>query len=483
MSWTRRNLLAALPSAAAVASTGVKAAPSTTKVDVVVIGAGLAGLNAALNLEDQGLRALVLEAQPTPGGRLHTIRRGDHVLDCGATTIGPEYGRVRALAARFEVPLIPPHRRGGMAWQVNGQLGAAKDWATSPANKTTGFEHAILPAQLEPATITRFAKLSAPDEWRSPEAAQWDIPLDAYYRQCGLSDEAIRLIAISSNCEDLATTSAVFQMKELLSISTWGAAGGQKNSVYEAGAEDFHYIDGGSDRLPAAIVKGMKSEVRCSTPVSAIAMTAKGCTVTCADGSKITCQYVISAVPLTALAKIAITPKPTGLRAESIDKALYMGTSHFFFEVLSPYWEKDGVDPGLITDGGIERVFANIGPSGKVEMLDVWINGAGATRFDKMPADQAIMAVTEELYRLRPSTRGAVRFVATYSWANNPWITGNKHIFQPGQVTRFGQQIADPWQRMHFAGEHTRDIEPGMEAAAATGERAAFEILERMGKA
>jgi monoamine oxidase len=87
------------------------------------------------------------------------------------------------------------------------------------------------------------------------------------------------------------------------------------------------------------------------------------------------------------------------------------------------------------------------------------------------------------MYRLRPSLKGAIRFLASHSWANNRWVTGNKHIFQPGQVTRFGQQIADPWQRLHFAGEHTRDIEPGMEAAAATGERAAFEILARMGKA
>ena len=482
MSWTRRNLLAAFP-AVAVASGAKAAVTRTTKVDVVVIGAGLAGLNAALNLEDLGVRTLVLEAQASPGGRLHTIRRGEHVMDCGATTIGPEYGRIRSLAARFDVPLAPPHRRGGMAWQINGQLGAAKDWATSPANRTQGFEHPIPPVALEPAAITRFAKLSAPDEWRAPEAAAWDIPLDQFYRQCGLSDEAIRLIAISSNCQDLSTTSALFQMKELLSLTTWGAAGGQKNSVYEAGAEDFHYIEGGSDRLPAAIVAGMKSEVRCSAPVAAIDMTAKGCTVTCADGRRITCQYVVSAVPLTALSKIAITPKPTGIRAESIDQALYMGTSHFFFEVLSPYWEKDGVDPGLITDGSIERVFANIGKSGQVEMLDVWINGSGATRFDKLPADEAVAAVTEELYRLRPSLRGAIRFVATYSWANNPFVTGNKHIFQPGQVTRFGKQIADPWHRLHFAGEHTRDIEPGMEAAAATGERAAFEILERMGKA
>lgn len=480
---TRRSLLGAMPAGLVAASGTARAAKATERVDVVVIGAGLAGLNAALNLEDLGASALVLEAGSKPGGRLHTLRDKDRHYDCGATTIGPEYGRVRAMADRFEVPLTSPHKRGGLAWHFNGTLGKAADWKDSPANRTEGFERAILPAQLEPAVINKFAKLAEPDAWRSPEAAEWDIPLDEFYRSCGLSEEALRLIEISCNCETLSTSSAVFQMKEIQSISAWGQAGGQKNSVYEAGTGDFHYVEGGADRLPEAVAKGMKSEVRCSTPVIAIDMDKRGAVVTCADGTQIACKYVISAVPFGALARIKITPKPTGVRAESINNSLYMGTTHFFFEVTAPYWEKDGVDPGLITDGPIERVFANKGDSGEVEWLDVWINGAGAKQFDRLPADLAAIKVTESLYELRPSMRGAIRFAGTYSWANNPYVGGNKHIFKPGQVKAFGNQIADPWHRLHFAGEHTRDIEPGMEAAAATGERAAFEILEKMGLA
>lgn len=480
---SRRSLLGAAPAGWIAASATARAVKAPEQVDVVVIGAGLAGLNAALNLEDLGVRALVLEAQAKPGGRLHTLRNTDRHFDCGATTIGPEYGRVRALAARFDVPLVPPHKRGGLAWNFNGTLGKAADWKDSSANRTQGFERALSPAQLEPAVIAKSAKLKEPDAWRSPEAAEWDIPLDEFYRSCGVSEEALRLIEISCNCESLKTSSAVFQMKEIQSISAWGQAGGQKNSVYEAGSGDFHYIEGGSDKLPEAIAKGMKSDVRCSTPVTAIDMTSRGAMVTCADGTRIACRYVVSAVPFGALARIAITPKPTGVRAESINDSLYMGTTHFFFEVTAPYWERDGAEPGLITDGPIERVFANIGASGQVEWLDVWVNGAGTRAFDRLPPELAAIKATEALYALRPSMRGAIRFVGTHSWANDPYIGGNKHIFKPGQVKRFANQIADPWHRLHFAGEHTRDIEPGMEAAAATGERAAFEILEKLGKA
>lgn len=463
-----------------LAATPARAA--TERFDVAVIGAGLAGLNAATILSDLGARVIVLEANEKPGGRLHTLRTDDGYFDCGATTIGPQYGRIRALAERFGVELIRPHRRGGMAWAIGGHSGNSPDWETATANRTQGDEREVAIAQLEVAMINRFGKLPTADAWRDPAFAKWDIPLDQFYRECGISDEAIRLIETTSNCETLATTSALFQMKEIQSISSWGKqGGGQKNSVYEAGTGDFHYIAGGSDKLPEAIMQGLDIPVRCNMPVAAIDMTKSGCDLTCVDGTRIACDFVISAIPLQALSRISISPRPTGVRAESIDNALYMGTSHFFFAVTAPYWEKDGLEPGLITDGAIERVFANKGDSGEVEWLDVWVNGAGSLPFDAVAPEMAMENIIAELARIRPAMKGAVRPLGSYSWRRNSFVGGNKHIFRPGEVTRFGNTIAEPWLRLHFAGEHTRDIEPGMEAAAATGERAAFEVLERMG--
>lgn len=483
MGLTRRQMLGRTSLfMASLAATPARAAAE--RFEVVVIGAGLAGLNAATILSDLGARTIVLEASETPGGRLHTLRNGDGYFDCGATTIGPQYGRVRALAERFGVALIPPHRRAGMAWAIHGQSGNTADWKTSPANHSRGDEREIAIARLEVEMINRFGKLPTPDAWREPEFAKWDIPLDQFYRDCGLSDEAIRLLEIPSNCETLATTSALFQMKELQSISSWGKqGGGQKNSVYEAGTDDFHYIADGSDTLPRAIAEGLDVPVRCTMPVAAIDMTKAGCEVTCADGTRIACDYVISAVPLSALSRIAISPQPANESTGLITNALYMGTSHFFFAVTAPYWERDGLEPGLITDGAIERVFANKGTSGEVEWLDVWVNGAGTLPFDACAPEYAMNFVTAELARIRPAMKDAVRPLGNYSWRRNPYVGGNKHIFRPGEVRRYGNVIAKPWQRLHFAGEHTRDIEPGMEAAAATGERAAFEVLERMGKA
>lgn len=135
-------------------------------------------------------------------------------------------GLASALAERFGVEFIPPHRRGGMAWAIGGHSGNSPDWETANANRTQGDEREVAIAQLEVAMINRFGKLPTADAWRDPTFAKWDIPLDQFYRECGISDEAIRLIETTSNCETLATTSALFQMKEIQSISSWGKQGG-----------------------------------------------------------------------------------------------------------------------------------------------------------------------------------------------------------------------------------------------------------------
>jgi monoamine oxidase len=71
-----------------------------TDCDVAVIGAGISGLAAALELEAQGDRVQVLEAQNRTGGRIHSMRQLATNAEAGATYIGAGYRRFMALAER-----------------------------------------------------------------------------------------------------------------------------------------------------------------------------------------------------------------------------------------------------------------------------------------------------------------------------------------------------------------------------------------------
>ena len=99
----------ALP-AAVSSRADVGAAPHrlpTTRSDVIVIGAGLSGLNAALLLEEQGLKVTVLEGRDRIGGRLLTLQDVPGRPEAGGNGIGHSYARLLDLASRLGLRLGP----------------------------------------------------------------------------------------------------------------------------------------------------------------------------------------------------------------------------------------------------------------------------------------------------------------------------------------------------------------------------------------
>ena len=96
------------------------------------------------------------------------------------------------------------------------------------------------------------------------------------------------------------------------------------------------------------------------------------------------------------------------------------------------------------------------------------------------PREEAEAFVLAELARLRPASVGRLRVNTYQDWMRDPNQLGCGFSLAPGQVNGFARKMTDPWQVMHFAGEHTRRLDFGMEAAMESGERAAIEIVGRV---
>ena len=126
MTVSRRNLLKWAAASVAAAASGVRAtsvmaaSPTVAPLDVIVIGAGLAGLNAALLLEDFGLRVRVLEASARIGGRLYTLDDVAGKPEAGGNQISMAYARTVDTANRLGLKLEP-----------NARLAAAKSARSS----------------------------------------------------------------------------------------------------------------------------------------------------------------------------------------------------------------------------------------------------------------------------------------------------------------------------------------------------------------
>lgn len=81
-------------------------------VDVVVVGAGLAGLTAAAALHRAGRTVMVIEARAAVGGRVKTLIEGDLCVDLGATWHWSNQPEIRSVAAELGLDVFPQFRAG-----------------------------------------------------------------------------------------------------------------------------------------------------------------------------------------------------------------------------------------------------------------------------------------------------------------------------------------------------------------------------------
>ncbi|HEY1127782.1 MAG TPA: NAD(P)/FAD-dependent oxidoreductase [Roseateles sp.] len=471
---TRRRLLGA----AALGGLGVVARPlwaGERDVDVIVLGAGLAGLNAALLLEQFGLTVKVLEARERVGGRLYTLDGVPGRPEAGGNQLAPAYARTVAVAEQLGValaasatsPLLQPQR---MIYDVGGQRIGAAEWASSALNPLPAAVRAMPPdrALLGLGGASSLAQLS---DWREAEARAQDVPVLARLRELGINEAAQALLAANNSYgTSLADTS-------LLTLHYVQSNLAEVRKI----PGPLQNVRGGNQRLPEAMAAALKGPVLRGRRVVAVDTAANGASVRCADGSQHHARHVICALPLPALRGIRFTPDLDAPHAEAVRSVPYAQITQLHLEVLRPFWDEAGPAPYVWSDGVLGRVFPNDEQgSGRAESLVVWSNAAGAARWDRLSDADAEALVLGELARLFPASRGMLKLVQRVSWQQDPLAGGAWANWAPGQATRLAKACAAAKGRLHFAGEHTGATIRGMEAAMESGERAASEILSTL---
>jgi monoamine oxidase len=467
----RRTLLKLAGSSAVYLSwlgCGGPSIPLQTEGRVIVIGAGLSGLTTAILLEERGAEVTLLEGRDRAGGRVHTLDDVPGSPEGGGPVIGDSYERLLRIAETVKVDVGPSAGfEPTLLLHVNEQSVDFQAWAGSAANTMVAAERQMPPSRLLAYYAGQNQPLEGPADWIDPRFADYDIPLDEYLRRQGASAEALRLVNIAPNTNDIATTSALWALRD---------------AQRRAGAGGYGILaaEGGNSRLIAGMAASLREPVQFGKTVTALRSDEERVEVLCDDGTSHSAEYCVLTLPFSVLRQVEIDPPLQGLQKEAVEEVPYTAITKYFLVPSRPYWEDDGQPPSMWTDTGLERIFPIRNQQGDIACLICWVDGARAQELDALTEEEQKKEILGELARIRPATAGAVKVAKIVSWGRDPYASGAYAHYAPGQISRVKATMAQPWQRLHFAGEHTAVESPGMESAVESAERAATEVLQRL---
>ena len=279
-----------------------------------IVGAGFAGLTAALELIRKGKSVVVLEARNRVGGRVHNHPiGGGEISERGGTFTGPTQDRLMAMAKRFKVKTFPDLReRRERLRQFTWASGPPT--ADTPPTGTAPPDPLILPdlVNVIPRLDQMAAEIDSNRPWASPDARA----RDSQTFQSWLEDNSV-----APQFRDIAAvaTRPIFGAEprelSLLYVLFYIAASGNEQNVgtFERnfntanGAQMFRFV-GGTGLIAERMAKRLGRRVVKRAPVQQIHQSRRGVTVV-ARGITVEAKRVIVAIPPPLAARIECTPR------------------------------------------------------------------------------------------------------------------------------------------------------------------------------
>lgn len=456
-----------------------------TRMDVVVVGAGLSGLICARELRQRGLTVQLLEARERCGGRMHghTTPSGLR-LDLGGQWVGASHHRLIALLEEFQLVRYPTFYTGDGIFHWNGvahRAGVEHTFSSSLLffqPDDLGLPAAELAQAL--ALQHRFQELVAqvPTEapWSAPAANELDrLSIDGWLERQGAGELARYPFAWLARLGG----SGGFEPHESSMLHlAWTQAVAPQHETPEA-----NLVVGGAAQVAERLAAELADAIRLRSPVAAIEQGNGGVRVSHGSGEVVTAGAAVVAIPpplrLGIRFEPALPPDWSGLLQRSPMGAMVKVLAVY----EQPFWRERGLNGLGIGNLPTLELTVDCSPPGGPGLLASFIAGDRAVRWQRWPEQERRRAVLADLVRWWGAEAAEPSELVVHPWNEEPWSGGAFTSFlSPGTWTRYGPVWHQPHGRVVWAGSEAARRWPGyFEGAIEAGLTAAEQVKQLLG--
>jgi monoamine oxidase len=446
--------------------------PEPRHVDVVVVGAGFAGLTAARNLIRAGKKVVVLEARDRVGGRIKGSRLAGRNIDVGGMWVGPTQTKILDLIKEFGFHLVPQFEDGKSISQLVGKRNTDEREGMG-FDAETQAEFANLVQEIN--QLTEQVPLDAP--WTMLQAEEFDsITLQDWLNSKTKNKKllsALRLATRTDFTADPSQMSFLFFLFYLKSGDNFETLNGLENGAQAFVIRETMY------QVAERLAQEVKQSIVLEAPVRKIAQDAIGVTVRSAKGDWHG-DHAIVAVPLPLSVRIEYQP-PLPAERDLLAQHMPMGSViKCWIAYEKPFWRDKGLNGLLWSDVPPIDAFCDATPAeGHPGFLVGFIDAGDALKWTGRPMEDRKKAIVDQLVSfLGPDAARPIDY-DDQDWPADPWSRGCFSVTMgPGIMTVMGKSIREPHGRIHWAGTETATKWMGyVDGAISSGERAARDVI------